>query len=260
METNDVAQTKIPDKISTTDINFALHIARRVRLFMVITDEYVLKKQSGKKRKRSFKSHKEDNLQEAAGSQSEGDESQEEDDKNTSSKPVSDEEINESDEDGKMDHNNEFDCEDLSGLADCMIDTKANITDEEWWLYFGDCMFHLSILSSDVCFYAIRPDKALEATTRTAGSKAMDQSGAAAIQVTEVRATGSTLFITGEVAAQAQSAATLNTSTRDEDKVTLSVVVTEFAARMRMAKAFALAYLAALSKSSRLSMTSIVWG
>ncbi|GKC40232.1 hypothetical protein Tco_1052616, partial [Tanacetum coccineum] len=32
-------------------------------------------KQSGKKRKRSFKSHKEDNLQEAAGSQSEGDES-----------------------------------------------------------------------------------------------------------------------------------------------------------------------------------------
>ncbi|GKB60994.1 late embryogenesis abundant protein D-34-like protein, partial [Tanacetum coccineum] len=67
---------------------------------------------------------------------------------------------------------------------------------------------------------------ALEATTRTAGSKATDQSGAAAIQVTEVRATGSTLFITGEVAAQAQSAATLNTSTRDEDKVTLSVVVT----------------------------------
>ncbi|GJX12266.1 hypothetical protein Tco_0204024 [Tanacetum coccineum] len=100
METNGVAQTKIPDKISTTDINFALHISRRARLFMVITDEYVLKKQSGKKRKRSSKSPKEDNLQEAAGSQSEGDESQEEDDKNTSSKLVSDKEINESDEDG----------------------------------------------------------------------------------------------------------------------------------------------------------------
>ncbi|GJZ18855.1 hypothetical protein Tco_0555445 [Tanacetum coccineum] len=190
METNDVAQTKILDKISTTDINFALHIARRARLFMVITvitrvsfcsrvvflpfglvllhltmkakSKFVRRfgdslstdvdskklntnevdvnvavissqkplyenpsklrnkvdflqsphatievllaekehKQSGKKRKRSFKSHKEDNLQEAAGSQSEGDESQEEDDKNTSSKLVSDEEINESDEDG----------------------------------------------------------------------------------------------------------------------------------------------------------------
>ncbi|GJY77824.1 hypothetical protein Tco_0483625 [Tanacetum coccineum] len=56
METNGVAQTKIPDKISTTNINFALHISIRVRLFMVITDKYVLKKQSGKKRKRSSKS------------------------------------------------------------------------------------------------------------------------------------------------------------------------------------------------------------
>ncbi|GJU31085.1 splicing factor U2af large subunit B [Tanacetum coccineum] len=66
---------------------------------------------------------------------------------------------------------------------------------------------------------------------------------------------GSTLFITGGLVAQAQSAATLNRSIRDEDKVTLSEVLTvvfqAFAAGMRMAKACALAYLAALSKSSR---------
>ncbi|GKA73297.1 late embryogenesis abundant protein D-34 [Tanacetum coccineum] len=68
--------------------------------------------------------------------------------------------------------------------------------------------------------------EALEATARTAGSKAVEQSDAAAIQAAEVRATGSNLLIPGGLAAQAQSAATLNTSTRDEDKVTLSEVLT----------------------------------
>ncbi|GJT82386.1 RNA-directed DNA polymerase, eukaryota [Tanacetum coccineum] len=79
--------------------------------------------------------------------------------------------------------------------------------------------------------------EALEATARTAGSKAVEQSDAAAIQAAEVRATGSTLFITGEVAAQAQSAATLNTSTRDEDKVTLSEVLTDATVKLPADKA-----------------------
>nr|GEV91506.1 hypothetical protein [Tanacetum cinerariifolium] len=68
--------------------------------------------------------------------------------------------------------------------------------------------------------------EALEATARNAGSKAADQSGAVAIQAAKVQANGSTLLITGGLAAQAQSAATLNTSTRNEDKVTLSEVLT----------------------------------
>ncbi|GKE00787.1 hypothetical protein Tco_1388770, partial [Tanacetum coccineum] len=41
-----------------------------------------------------------------------------------------------------------------------------------------------------------------------------------------VQATSSTLLITGGLAAHAQSAATANTSTHDEDKVTLSEVLT----------------------------------
>lgn len=73
---------------------------------------------------------------------------------------------------------------------------------------------------------AITIGEALEATARTAGNKAVEQSDAAAIQAAEVRATGSNLLIPGGLAAQAQSAATLNTSTRDEDKVTLSEVLT----------------------------------
>nr|GEV51461.1 hypothetical protein [Tanacetum cinerariifolium] len=43
----------------------------------------------------------------------------------------------------------------------------------------------------------------------------------------EVRATGSNLLIPGGLVAQAQSTATLNTSTRNEDKVTLSKVLTD---------------------------------
>ncbi|GJZ91777.1 late embryogenesis abundant protein D-34-like protein [Tanacetum coccineum] len=58
---------------------------------------------------------------------------------------------------------------------------------------------------ANVCF-----GEALEGTPRTAGSKAVDKSGAAAIQVAEVRATGSTLLITGGLVAQSQSDATLN--------------------------------------------------
>lgn len=74
---------------------------------------------------------------------------------------------------------------------------------------------------------AITIGEALEATARTAGNKAVEQSDAAAIQAAEVRATGSNLLIPGGLASQAQSAATLNTSTRDEDKVTLSEVLTD---------------------------------
>nr|XP_043614161.1 late embryogenesis abundant protein D-34-like [Erigeron canadensis] len=74
---------------------------------------------------------------------------------------------------------------------------------------------------------AITIGEALEATARTAGNKAVEQSDAAAIQAAEVRATGSSVSVPGGLAAQAQSAATLNTSTRDEDKVKLSEVLTD---------------------------------
>ncbi|GJT21337.1 splicing factor U2af large subunit B [Tanacetum coccineum] len=47
-------------------------------------------------------------------------------------------------------------------------------------------------------------------TPRTASSKAVDKSGAVAIQAAEVRATSSTLLITGGLVAQSQSDATLN--------------------------------------------------
>ncbi|XP_071733011.1 late embryogenesis abundant protein D-34-like [Rutidosis leptorrhynchoides] len=69
--------------------------------------------------------------------------------------------------------------------------------------------------------------EALEATARTAGNKPVEQSDAAAIQAAEVRATGSKVTIPGGLAAQAQSAATLNTSTREEDKVKLNEVLTD---------------------------------
>ncbi|KAI3778421.1 hypothetical protein L2E82_07701 [Cichorium intybus] len=69
--------------------------------------------------------------------------------------------------------------------------------------------------------------EALEATSRTTGNKPVERSDAAAIQAAEVRATGSNVVIPGGIAAQAQSAATLNASTREEDKVRLSDVLTD---------------------------------
>ncbi|KAC9748328.1 hypothetical protein E3N88_45307 [Mikania micrantha] len=74
---------------------------------------------------------------------------------------------------------------------------------------------------------AITIGEALEATARTAGNKTVEQSDAAAIQAAEVRATGSSVLIPGGLAAQAQSAATLNTSTQEEDKVKLSEILTD---------------------------------
>lgn len=74
---------------------------------------------------------------------------------------------------------------------------------------------------------AITIGEALEATARTAGNKPVERSDAAAIQAAEVRATGSNLLSPGGIAAQAQSAATLNTSTREEDKVRLNEVLTD---------------------------------
>ncbi|KAI3695984.1 hypothetical protein L1987_78990 [Smallanthus sonchifolius] len=74
---------------------------------------------------------------------------------------------------------------------------------------------------------AITIGEALEATARTAGNKTVEQSDAAAIQAAEVRATGSSVLIPGGLAAQAQSAATLNTSTREEDKVKLGEILTD---------------------------------
>lgn len=73
---------------------------------------------------------------------------------------------------------------------------------------------------------AITIGEALEATARTAGNKTVEQSDAAAIQAAEVRATGSNVQIPGGLAAQAQSAATLNASTCEEDKVKLSEILT----------------------------------
>ncbi|KAK1419685.1 hypothetical protein QVD17_28948 [Tagetes erecta] len=74
---------------------------------------------------------------------------------------------------------------------------------------------------------AITIGEALEATARTAGNKTVEQSDAAAIQAAEVRATGSNVQIPGGLAAQAQSAATLNASTCEEDKVKLSEILTD---------------------------------
>ncbi|KAI3734541.1 hypothetical protein L6452_14012 [Arctium lappa] len=79
--------------------------------------------------------------------------------------------------------------------------------------------------------------EALEATARTAGNKAVEQSDASAIQAAEVRATGSNVFVPGGLAAQAQSAATLNKSTREEDKVKLSEVLTDATVKLPADKA-----------------------
>ncbi|KAI7749582.1 hypothetical protein M8C21_021884 [Ambrosia artemisiifolia] len=84
---------------------------------------------------------------------------------------------------------------------------------------------------------AITIGEALEATARTAGNKAVEQSDAAAIQAAEVRATGSSVVIPGGIAAQAQSAANLNTSTREEDKVKLSEILTDATVKLPADKA-----------------------
>ncbi|KAI7749590.1 hypothetical protein M8C21_021892 [Ambrosia artemisiifolia] len=84
---------------------------------------------------------------------------------------------------------------------------------------------------------AITIGEALEATARTAGNKAVEQSDAAAIQAAEVRATGSSVVIPGGIAAQAQSAANLNTSTCEEDKVKLSEILTDATVKLPADKA-----------------------
>ncbi|MFS7994154.1 putative Late embryogenesis abundant protein, SMP subgroup [Helianthus anomalus] len=84
---------------------------------------------------------------------------------------------------------------------------------------------------------AITIGEALEATARTAGDKTVEQSDAAAIQAAEVRATGSNVLIPGGLAAQAQSAATLNTSTRQEDKFKLCEILTATTVKLPADKA-----------------------
>ncbi|XP_051142733.1 late embryogenesis abundant protein D-34-like isoform X2 [Andrographis paniculata] len=74
---------------------------------------------------------------------------------------------------------------------------------------------------------AITIGEALEATALKAGSKAIDQSDAAAIQAAEVRATGLGHVIPGGIAAEAQSAAAHNLrTTNDRDKTKLEDILT----------------------------------
>lgn len=69
---------------------------------------------------------------------------------------------------------------------------------------------------------AITIGEALEAATKTAGNKPVDQSDAAAIQAAEVRASGTNVIAPGGIAASAQSAANHNANVdRDEDKIKL---------------------------------------
>ncbi|KAH7573784.1 hypothetical protein ACOSP7_007651 [Xanthoceras sorbifolium] len=73
---------------------------------------------------------------------------------------------------------------------------------------------------------AITIGEALEASARTAVTKPVDQSDAAAIQAAEVRATGTNIITPGGLAASAQSAAAFNeTVERDEDKIKLGDVL-----------------------------------
>jgi hypothetical protein len=69
--------------------------------------------------------------------------------------------------------------------------------------------------------------EALEASAQSRGNKAVDQSDASAIQVAEMRATGTNVITPGGLAATAQSAATYNARIdRDEDKIKLRDVLT----------------------------------
>ncbi|KAE8077053.1 hypothetical protein FH972_015658 [Carpinus fangiana] len=69
--------------------------------------------------------------------------------------------------------------------------------------------------------------EALEASAQSAENKAVNQSDASAIQVAEMRATGTNVITPGGLAATAQSAATYNARIdRDEDKIKLGDVLT----------------------------------
>ncbi|PRQ41954.1 putative nucleotidyltransferase, Ribonuclease H [Rosa chinensis] len=75
--------------------------------------------------------------------------------------------------------------------------------------------------------------EALEATAMTAGKKPVDWSDAAAIQEAEIRATGRPSIVPGGVAAEAQSAATLNARTmRNEDKTKLGDILAGATAKL----------------------------
>lgn len=80
---------------------------------------------------------------------------------------------------------------------------------------------------------AITIGEALQATALSAGNKPVDQSDAAAIQVAEMRATGSSEVVPGGIAAQAQSAATTNARLiLDENKTKLSDILTDATAKL----------------------------
>ncbi|KAM5561482.1 late embryogenesis abundant protein D-34-like [Rosa sericea] len=75
--------------------------------------------------------------------------------------------------------------------------------------------------------------EALEATAMTAGKKPVEWSDAAAIQAAEIRATGRPSIVPGGVAAEAQSAATLNARTmRNEDKTKLGDILAGATAKL----------------------------
>ncbi|XP_057959277.1 late embryogenesis abundant protein D-34-like [Malania oleifera] len=79
--------------------------------------------------------------------------------------------------------------------------------------------------------------EALEATARTAGHKAVDQSDAAAIQAAEARALGSSATPTGGVGATAQAAASLNDEVvLEEDKVMLTEVLADATMKLPLDK------------------------
>lgn len=74
---------------------------------------------------------------------------------------------------------------------------------------------------------AITIGEALEAAALSAGGKPVEWSDAAAVQVAEARAAGSTAMAAGGVGAAAQSAAIRNARTsRNEDKTKLADVLT----------------------------------
>lgn len=74
---------------------------------------------------------------------------------------------------------------------------------------------------------AVTIAEALEAAGLSAGDKLVDQGDAAAIQAAEMRATGLASVMPGWLAAEAQSAAAHNAggTIRDEDKITLGLVL-----------------------------------
>lgn len=75
----------------------------------------------------------------------------------------------------------------------------------------------------------------LEATALTTGQKPVKRSDAAAIQAAEIRATGRPNIVPGGVAAEAQSAATLNARTMcNRDKTKLADIVAEQKINLRL--------------------------